>query len=259
MKASPSPLRFVHYLFKCTKQTPHAEVFVGVWGYVFYSLECGLFFVRVIAHIYRVTGFVRFGNLPQDAAGHADGYDICGNGFCNHAPCADYGVVADGYAREYRRASANPNIAADGNGFCDFQACFALFGVGGMFGGGEATVRTDEHIVDERDLCTVLNHQIMVGIKIISNRYVVAVITPKRRGENSLFAHFSNQFFENRLLSCAVIGRQLIVFPAFILAFLDFRLKRGIVASLKQAVERYFRFSPILNPRGSAYSPGACP
>ncbi len=146
-----------------------------------------------------------------------------------------------------------------GNGFCDFQACFALFGVGGMFGGGEAPVRTDEHIVAERDLCTVLNHQIMVGIKIISNRYVVAVITPKRRGENSLFAHFSNQFFENRLLSCAVIGRQLIVFPAFILAFLDFRLKRGIVASLKQAVERYFRFSPILNPRGSAYSPGACP
>ena len=135
----------------------------------------------ITTRIHRVAVFIRLGDFALYAAGNADGDDIRGNGFRHDTPRADNGIVPDGHTCKHSRTCTNPNIIADGNRFCDFQARFALFGVGRMLGGRKTAIRSDKNVVAEGDLCAVLNHQIVVRIKPIAYRDVVAVIAPKRR------------------------------------------------------------------------------
>lgn len=97
-------------------------------------------------------------------------------------------------------------------------------------------------MASERHLGAVGDDQVVVGVKVISDGDVVSVIAPERRSEYHVFPHLSQQFGQDAALRFPIVGIQLVILVAFILAFADFRFKGGIVTPLKQTVDRNDRF-----------------
>jgi hypothetical protein len=110
-----------------------------------------------------------------------------------------------------------------------------------MLRGGDAAVGSDEHMIAKPNLGPVRDHKIVVGVKEIPHKNMIAVITPEGRGKYHIFAHASQQIFQDFLLTIPVIGTEPVKLMAFLLAISDFLFQFGIVACLKQAVKWNFR------------------
>ena len=178
--------------------------------------------------IERVTVFVRLGDLPHHPAGDADCDHVRRNGSGNHASSSDDGIVADGHTGQNGRSGSDPDVVADGDRLGDLQPGLALFRIDRMLGGCETAVGSDEHMASERHLGAVGDDQVVVGVKVISDGDVVSVIAPERRSEYHVFPHLSQQFGQDAALRFPIVGIQLVILVAFILAFADFRLKAGL-------------------------------
>ena len=123
--------------------------------------------------------FVFFGDLPTDAAGHAGRHHARGDVFGDDASRPDDGIIPDGHARKHDRARAQPYVVAYGHGFRHFHARLSLFRVERVFGGRDAAVRRDEHVVADGHVRPVRYDEVMVRVKIFSDADMAAVTAVK--------------------------------------------------------------------------------
>lgn len=141
--------------------------------------------------VYRIAKLVLFCDFPHHFTWYANCDYIAWYGFCHHAPGSDDGIVPNGYAGQNGCSSSNPNIISHNDRLCNFHTCLTLLRVNGMFGCGKAAVGSDKNMIPKGYFCPVRNDEIVIGIKPIAHRNIVAVITPKGRGNGYIFPHFA--------------------------------------------------------------------
>src|SRR5476649_1073879 len=89
-------------------------------------------------------------------------------------------VITEGDTRQYADACANPDVIANSDGQCVFQPLIAAFMVHRMTGGIEADIGRNKDIVAEGDFGAVQDHQIDVGVKVLTDFNVKTVIAVER-------------------------------------------------------------------------------
>lgn len=170
----------------------------------------------------------------EHPAGHADRDDARGDGLFHDAASADDGAVADRRPGEDDGARADPYVVAHGDGRGDLQPAPALLRVERVLRRREADVGADEHVVAERDGRAVRDHEIVIGIKVVAHRNVVAVIAPERRGDDRFFPHRAEQLCEDLCLRLPVVGAETVEAEAFVLALPYLFFKSRVVTALEK-------------------------
>lgn len=184
-------------------------------------------------------------DFPHNPAGNAKSDNPCRNVFCNYTACPDNGVVPYGDAGQNGGACADPYIISDADRLCHLHASLTLLRVNRVLCGGDAAARRDENMITKPNLCPVRDYKIVICVKEIPHKNMIAVIAPEGRGKYHIFAHASQQFFQDFLLTIPVIGTEPVKLIAFLLAFSDFLFQLWIIACLKQAA--CWNFRSLLN------------
>lgn len=184
--------------------------------------------------------FVFFGDLPTDAAGHAGRHHARGEVFGDDASRPDDGIIPDGHARKHDRARAQPYVVAYGHGFRHFHARLSLFRVERVFGGRDAAVRRDEHVVADGHVRPVRYDEVMVRVKIFSDADMAAVIAPKRRHDGSAFPDLGKDLTQKRASVFRVVGMEQVIAVTFVFACGDLLFQRGDSVGFEKYVQRNF-------------------
>lgn len=173
-----------------------------------------------LAHIFdeSLLHLVFPGDGPQHPAGAAHGHHPVRDVPVHHAARADHRVAADAHAGQHRHRRADPHIVAHRDGVGVLQAPVALPGVQGMARRGKDAVGRDEHIVAEHHLRAVQDDAVVVGIKILADLDVAAVVAPEGRGDAEPLPRAAEQPADQRLLLPGLGGPQLVEGMAQILA-----------------------------------------
>src|SRR5690606_492910 len=74
----------------------------------------------------------------------------------------------------------NPDMVPDGDRKGILKPRAALTGIDGVAGGSDAAVWRNEHMISDPDLGAVQNDQMVIGIKMLPNFNVIAIVTVKR-------------------------------------------------------------------------------
>ena len=127
-----------------------------------------------------VGAAVSFRNFPENTAGVPGGDGVGRNISGDDASGSNDTVVSDGHSGKNGRTGADPDVAADRDRHGDFQSRLALFRINRMLGGGETAVRSNKHMVAERNLDAVGYNQIVIRIEVVADKDVVSVIAPER-------------------------------------------------------------------------------
>lgn len=141
---------------------------------------------------------VRLRDRADHPAGVAYGDGVIRDILHDDAPAADHHIAADRNAGHHLHA-ADPHIVADGDGVGVFEPLVAALSVDGVPRRIKAAVRRDKHVIPKPDFGSVENDEIMVGIKILAELDVVAIVAPERRGDGKALAGLAESC---RRISC---------------------------------------------------------
>ena len=128
----------------------------------------------------------------------------------------------------------------------------------------KTAVGSNKNVVSKCDLCSILHNKVVIGVKVVAQSDVVAVVAPKGRSHRHVFAHLANEVFEDAHLCISVIGTKLVEAMTLFLGHLYFSFICRIVASLKETIcwnNRFFHGSLLYYSKAisSATSPSAIP
>lgn len=116
------------------------------------------------------------GNGADGSAGVAYGYRARGDVGCDDASGSYDAVVADGHAWQDAYLGTYPYVVADGDGACVFQPFVPVNGVDGVPGCVKSAVGGYEHVVAECDFRFVEYDEVEVGVEVLADSDVVAVV-----------------------------------------------------------------------------------
>ena len=122
-------------------------------------------------------------------AGIAHRHRMGGDVLDHHGAGADHHVIADGDAGAYHDVTAEPDVVADGDGACSLRSGGAHRGVDWMVRRVQADAWSEEHAVADGDLRHVEEDAIHVGVEVVSDVGIAAVIAVERRFKETAVAH----------------------------------------------------------------------
>lgn len=130
------------------------------------------------------------GNGADRSAGVACGYSARGNVGCDDASGSYDAVVADGHAWQDAYLGAYPDVVADCDGACVFQPFVPVYGVEGVPGCVKAAVGGYEYVVAECDFRFVEYDEVEVGVEVLADGDVVAVVAVEGLLYEEVSGHF---------------------------------------------------------------------
>lgn len=198
---------------------------------------------------------VALSDLSQNFAGVADRDDVAWDVFGHHTARADRDIVADGYARNNLHAAADPDVVADGDGECVLETQVSPFDVHRMACGVDADVGPDENVVANCDLGLIQDNQINVGVEVLADLDVEAVVEVDRAFDleplAALAEHLAQQLRLRRLVCWVdrVVLKQLVL--GLVAKILQLWIVIGIV---EQPARRWPRACQFFHPTlGNCY------
>lgn len=90
--------------------------------------------------------------------------------------CPDDRLVTNGNSRQNDCIGTNPDMVPDGDRKGILKPRAALTGIDGVAGGSDAAVWRNEHMISDPDLGAVQNDQMVIGIKMLPNFNVIAIV-----------------------------------------------------------------------------------
>lgn len=170
---------------------------------------------------------------------------------CDNCASGNYRTFADGDAWKNLNACAEPHIVADGDGLRVFKAFVVTFGVQRMSCRVEAAIWGDKDILSNDDLRAIEDDDPMIRVEVVAECNVRAVVAPERRLDASARADAPDYLAQLCVLRSPVVGLDLVVFSALVLALVHepnkFRIVVGVIkfASVTQFLvgHCYFPFS----------------
>lgn len=117
-----------------------------------------------------------------------------------------------------------------------------------MFGRGNAAIWCYKDMIPEGHPGSIGNHQVMVGIKAVTNGDVIAIIAPERRGKYRILSHAAQQLLQDLPLRFIVVGMELVIPIALVHSLTDFRFQLGIIASRNRQFTGTFALVSIRLP-----------
>lgn len=117
--------------------------------------------------------------------------------FRDDAAGTDGRAGTDGYASIDDSIAAYPDIVAYGNGMCRFDSLTATFRIERVGCRVKLDVRAQKYIIADPDFGAIKKHAIGVGVKMMSEIDVVAVVAMKGRHEFQIVRTASKKRFQN--------------------------------------------------------------
>jgi len=122
--------------------------------------------------------FVRLRDRPNDPTRIADSDRIARNVFDDDAAAPDHDIAPDRDAGHALHTAADPHMIAHGDWVSILQPPLAALGVDWVAGRVKPAVWRHEHVLAERHRGAIENDEIVVGVKVLPEPDVVAVIAP---------------------------------------------------------------------------------
>lgn len=174
----------------------------------------------------------RLSNTPYDATGvphcQRTGWDI----LVDHTSGTDDAIIANGYSGQDTDVRSYPHVVAYRNRPGVFQTTVSLIHINGMTGGIKAAIGGDEDIVAKRHLSAVKNHAVHIGIKVLSDLHVIAIVAEERLLYQEISSRLPQQAGKEARAPFHIGGQQMVVFVADVLAALPFGYQLSIVVGI---------------------------
>ena len=173
---------------------------------------------KIYFHIAEIVFPIPFADFSENPAGIAHSNRIGWNIPRHNAACANDRIVADGHARQNHTVSADPDIIADSDGQGIVRHHFPVERIYRVSGGAECHIGANHDLVADEDLTVIHQHQIEIGVEILTDMDMLAVGHMNRRLKKEMIAAASKDALHNGLALFILSGVGVVIFEHYFLA-----------------------------------------
>ena len=144
-------------------------------------------------------------DLAQGPRGVANSQDVRQKILGDHGSCTDDGVLTNRHARAHDDTATEPNIVTDRNRLSSLKLVASGAGLDRMDWRQQLDIRTNLHVVADRDLGNVQRDQTEVHERARTHTDVHAVVDIQRRSDDGVLAQRPQQVVKNSARAAGVV------------------------------------------------------